>query len=175
MSHLLLVAAILVTSAACTTTARTCVEIPFSAEAEGALASAEGELNFTPYRPCASAGSFVVSSVILDVLPRGERERRITFIVSRRGEEAYQLSETRDLMPFSAIPAGTQHVQVTVGDVTARGFSGPSQDGYDFAYVRWRIDEVTYELSARIRPWLTEADVRRIVAEQMRAVLEAGG
>ena len=39
------------------------------------------------------------------------------------------------------------------------GFAGPAGTGDDIAYLRWRSDDVTYELHAALRPWLTEQDI----------------
>lgn len=69
------------------------------------------------------------------------------------------LSQTRALVPYTAIPRSTHRLQSSADGVTAAGFAGPSGSGTDIAYLRWRADGVTFELAATLGPWLTERDV----------------
>jgi hypothetical protein len=94
-------------------------------------------------------------------------QRRISFIVERSGERAYVLSETRVLVASTQIPQSTHRLRVTAGEVIAEGFAGPSGSGGEMAYLRWRIDDVTYELDATLGRALDEADVRRIAIALM--------
>lgn len=151
---------LLVSVLACGVAPRVCSDITLSSAAEQELAQARARLSFEPVRPCARAGVFTVSSVYVDVIPRDAREPRISFVVASRGQEAFVWSQTRDMVPFTAIPAGTHHLTLNVDEIVARGFAGPSGDGTDTAYIRWRSGAgVTYELAATLRPWLTESAV----------------
>lgn len=96
------------------------------------------------------------------MLPGSEPQPRIGFIVSRSGERTFILSETRAELPFTAIPQSTHRLNTTVSGVTASGFAGAAGTGEDIAYLRWRVGGVTYELSATLRPWLSERDVQTL-------------
>lgn len=151
---------LLIATFACESAPRVCSDIPLSPAAEQRLSQGQARLNFEPLRPCARAGTFSVSSVYVDVIPGEVPEPRVSFVVTSRGQEAFVWSQTRDTVPFTAIPAGTHHVTLTVDETVARGFAGPSGNGVDTAYIRWRSGGgITFELAATLRPWLTEADV----------------
>lgn len=129
-----------------------------------ALPSGAAQLDFVPQPPCTFDRAFIVTSVFTDVIPGSPPQPRINFVVSRQGQEAFVLSETPASVPFSAIPISTHRVRVTVENVVADGFAGPSGTGVDTAYLRWRTHDVTFELAATLRPWLTEGDVRSLAA-----------
>lgn len=170
LSRLMAVVLFAVMASSCESSPRVCTETPMAPAAEEDLATAVARLSFEPVRPCARSGGFTVSSVHVDVLPRGRGEPRISFIAAARGREAFVWSQTRDQVPFSAIPAGTHVVTVAVGETVARGFAGPSGTGADTAYVRWRDAEITYELSATLRPWFTERAFLDLAHGLMRLV-----
>lgn len=151
---------LIVATFACQSTPRACRDIELAPRAKEQLSQAEARVDFKTVRPCARAGVFTVSSVYVDVIPRDTHEPRVSFAVTSHGQEAFVWSETRDMVPFTAIPAGTHHLTLAVGDIVARGFAGPSGTGVDTAYIRWRSGGITYELAATLRPWLTEAEVR---------------
>jgi hypothetical protein len=131
------------------------------------MPAASTRLDFSPQRPCAFDVALSVTSVFVDTLPGSPPQPRINFVVTRGGEAAFVLSETRALVPFSAIPQGSRRIRVAAGRGVADGFAGPSGSGTDIAYLRWRLDDVTYELDATLRSWLTEADVRALAAGLM--------
>jgi hypothetical protein len=78
------------------------------------------------------------------------------------------LSQTRAGLRFSAIPQGTHRIQFATDGVIAEGFAGPTGTGVETAYLRWRTAEVTYELTATLGTWLSEADLRSIAAALIR-------
>ena len=101
------------------------------------------------------------------MLPADPPLPRINFIVERRGERAFILSQTRALLPFTQIPQGTHRLRVAAGDAVADGFAGPSGSGPEIAYLRWRTAGVTFELAADLHPWQTERDLQAVAAALM--------
>jgi hypothetical protein len=106
-------------------------------------------------------------------MPGDDAQPRVTFIVKRGGDVAFTLSETRARMPFTAIPQGTRRVTVEREDVLAEGFTGPSGSGSEISYLRWRIGEVTYELSATLEHWQTLADVQFVAGAMIERAVAA--
>jgi len=131
------------------------------------MPAASARLDFPPQRPCAFDVALSVSSVFVDMLPGSPPQPRINFVVTRDSEGAFVLSQTRAPALFSAIPQGSRRIRVNAGRGVADGFIGPSGSGVEIAYLRWRLDDVTYELDATLRSWLTEEDVRAIAAALM--------
>ena len=82
------------------------------------------------------------------VVPSGAPQPRVSFVAERRGERGFILSATPAEVPFSAIPQGTHRLVAGADAVTAAGFAGPSGSGEEIAYLRWRIDGISYELAA---------------------------
>jgi hypothetical protein len=101
------------------------------------------------------------------VLPGSPPEPRIHFVVSRDQQDAFVLSQTRAVVPFSAVPQGSERIRVTAGRGVAEGFVGPSGTGKDIVYLRWRLNDVTREFAATLGPSLTESEVRAIAAALM--------
>lgn len=159
---------------ACSGNAPVCREAQFTEAAAAAFPRASAPLDFVPQRPCAFNRAFIVTSVFTDMLPGTPPEPRINFVVSRQGEKAFLFSQTRAGMPFSAIPLSTHRIRVTVGSVVAEGFAGPSGTGVDTAYLRWRADEVTFELDATLGPGLSESALRVLAAGLMRPPAREG-
>jgi hypothetical protein len=87
-------------------------------------------------------------------------------MVTRDRQRAFLFSQTTARLPFTQIPQGTHRLSVLGAGIVADGFAGPAGTGDEIAYLRWRRDDVTFELSATLRPWLTEQDIRRL-AETM--------
>jgi hypothetical protein len=83
------------------------------------------------------------------------------------GQQAFVLSQTHAPVRFTAIPQGSQPLRVVAGQAIAEGFRGPSGSGSEIAYLRWRRDDVTYEIDAVLTSWLTEGDLRAIAAALM--------
>ena len=148
--------------AACGGGPATCSEVPLAASAESELAEAALTLDFEPRLPCAYRSGFSVRRVFTDVLPGDPPQPRLNFAIERGGDDAFILSETHALIPFSAIPQGAHRLRASGGSVTASGFAGPSGSGSDLAYLRWRSGGVTFELAATLNPWLTERGVQAI-------------
>lgn len=160
--------AVAVAAMACAGGAATCVEATLSRQATAALAVIAADLDFTPLLPCGYGPGFVVESVIVDTLPGAPPQRRVSFIVERSGRRSYVLSQTRVPVTSTQIPQGTHRLRVAAGDVIAQGFAGPTGSGGEMAYLRWRIDGITYELDATLGGALDEAEALRIV----RAVMQ---
>lgn len=145
-----------------------CSPLRLTASAEAALADAAASLGVAPQRPCAFRDAFEVAAVVTDTLPGTPPSSRVTFIVTRREERAFTFSATRAVVLFSAIPQGTHRLRIAAGRTVAEGFAGPSGTGMDSAYLRWRTDDITYELAATLHSWLTEADVRAIATAMLQ-------
>lgn len=160
----LLAAAAALLLAACSGSPATCSPIPLAVEAEEQQAAARAALTFEPVPPCSVRSDLEVVRVLEGSVPAQPPEPRISYIVDRRGERAFTLSETRAELPFRAIPPNTEHLRAGAGEVTAAGFAGTASGGDEIAYLRWRIDGVTYELAATLYPWLTPSDVQTIAA-----------
>ena len=144
-------------------------------DARAALEVVAAQIDFTPVLPCGDGRGFVVTSVIGGTLPGTPPQRRVSFIAERSGERAYVLSETRAPVTFTQIPQSTHRLRVAAGEVVAEGFAGPSGSGGETAYLRWRIDGVTYELDATLGRALKETDVRQIaMAFMLRASAQSG-
>lgn len=149
-------------TAGCSGTPATCSAIPLAADAERELANVAADLDFEPLPPCAFRSSFTVRRVFVDTLPGDPPEVRVSFVVTRAGDDVFILSETRAAQPFSAIPQGTHRVRAMALGVGATGFAGPSGSGAEIVYLRWRVAGVTFELAGTLSPWLTERDVQAI-------------
>lgn len=98
----------------------------------------------------------------MDTLPGEPPEVRVSFVVTRDGDDVFILSETRALQPFSAIPQGTHRLQAAALGVVATGFAGPSGSGTEIVYLRWRVEGVTFEFAGTLSPWLREREVQTI-------------
>lgn len=136
-------------------------------DARAALEVVAAQIDFTPVLPCGDGRGFVVTSVVGGTLPGTPPQRRVSFIAERSGERAYVLSETRAPVTFTQIPQSTHRLRVAAGEVVAEGFAGPSGSGGETAYLRWRIDGVTYELDATLGRALNEAEVQQIAIALM--------
>jgi len=142
--------------AACNgSTSLTCDALPLDDDRATQLRAASNAVDFEPQLPCSYRDDFEVTRVFDDSVGA---DPRINFLVSREGERIFIFSQTRGEVPFRAIPRSTHNIAITSGDVTAAGFAGPSQAGDDLAYLRWRVDGITYELAATLTPWFDEAD-----------------
>jgi hypothetical protein len=146
-----------------------CTDAPLSDDAATALRAAAAQLDFVPRLPCTFDRAFAITSVFIDSLPGSPPQPRVHFVVTRRGERAFLLSETRASIPFSAIPLGSHWIRVSEGGVDVVGFAGPSGSGGDTAYLRWRTADVTFELAANLQPWLSEHDVQALATGLLRA------
>ena len=142
----------------------TCSAVPVTQAAQSQLAAAREQIDFALIEPCTFGARLRVERVFVDTLPGEPVEPRVTFIVESNGERAFIFSETRAMLPFSAIPQGTQRLTVRRAGVTARGFAGPSGDGGEISYQRWRIGGVTFELFAALESWQTLRDVELLAA-----------
>jgi hypothetical protein len=167
MRRLAAVAALIAAIACTGGSPSVCRLIDLSAKAAAAMPGASARLDFPPLRPCAFDVALSASSVFIDMLPGSPPQPRINFVVTRDAETAFVLSQTRALVPFSAVPQGSRRIRVNAGRGVAEGFAGPSGSGVEIAYLRWRLDGVTYELDATLRSWLTEEDVRAIAGALM--------
>jgi len=154
-----------------------CSAIRFAEAADADLHESAATLDFEPLPPCAFRSGFEVVRVFVAMLPGSQSQPRISFIVSRNGERAFILSETRAEVPFTAIPQSTHRLTTSVSGVTASGFAGPAGTGEDIAYLRWRVGGVTYELSATLRPGFTEHDVQKLAGAliELHAATATGG
>ncbi len=168
-------AAVVTLLAACGGGPAECRVIPFAADARAQARSARDALSFEPVAPCSTRSDLEVVRVLAGNTATLPAEPRITYIVERRGDRAFTLAATRAELPFSAIPRNTEHLRAGAGEVTAAGFAGTATGGDEIAYLRWRIDGVTYELAATLHPWLTPSDVQTIAAVMIeRTVLDQG-
>ncbi|MCC6238096.1 MAG: hypothetical protein IT299_11065 [Dehalococcoidia bacterium] len=140
----------------------TCSPVPLAADAERELPSVAEEVDFDLLPPCAFRSGFTVRRVFTDTLPGEPSWPRANFVVTRSGNEAFILSETRALQPFSAIPQSTHRLEAKADGVLAAGFAGPSGSGSDLAYLRWRVEGLTFELAGTLSPSLTERDIQAI-------------
>ena len=152
-----------------------CVPVEFTSDASAELPAARDALTFEPVLPCALRTDFEVTSVLASTAAALPPEARISFVVDRRAERAFVLSETRAELPFTAIPRNTHQFRARSGDLVAAGFAGPSTSGEEIAYLRWRAGGVTYELAATLATWLREEDVQAIAAALMAASADKGG
>ena len=152
---------------ACSGSTAACVDVVLTPEARAALHVESGQIDFVPVLPCGTGRGFIVSVVVSDVLSGAPPLRRLSFVVERNGERSYILSETRAAVTSTQIPQGTRRLSVSVGAVSAEGFTGSSGSGGEMAYLRWRTDGVTYELDASLGRALDEADVRQIARALM--------
>ncbi len=157
-------------TAACGGQPTICASLRFSEAATDQYAETRETLEFSPTLPCSFRSDIEVVRVLGSVVPAGSPQPQISFVAERRGERGFIFSATRAEVPFTDIPQGTHWLRIASGEVIASGFSGPSGGGEEIAYLRWRIDGVTYELAATLRPWLTEDDIRLIA----RALMSGG-
>ncbi len=155
-------------AAACAGEPAACETLSLAPSVASELAEAGATLDFEPIAPCTYRSGFTVRRVFTDMLPGEPPQPRLNFAVERGGEDAFLLSQTRALVPFSAIPQGTHRLRASAAGVTASGFAGPSGSGVDLAYLRWRMSGVTFELAATLRPWLAERDVQAIAEALIR-------
>lgn len=161
-------AALLTIGVACASTPATCEDVALTREAQEALDIATSQIDFMPERPCSYGRGFVVTSVTVDRLPGVRPQARLSFIVQySTGERGYVFSQTRAPVTSTQIPQSTHRVWVSSGAIVAEGFSGPTGSGVDATYLRWRTNEVTYELDATLGRRLTDAEVQRIAAALM--------
>jgi hypothetical protein len=100
--------------------------------------------------------------VLVNIVPAGDPQPRLSFVAQRRGERAFTFSITAADLPFTAIPQGTHRLRTTAAGVVASGFAGPSGGGDQIAYLRWQLLGLTYELDATLAPWLSEVDLTAI-------------
>lgn len=143
--------------------ARTCGPIPLSPDAATAMPEMRDGTGLPLVAPWTCDSRLRVDRVFEDAIPeQGELKPRVNFMVSRDGEQAFIFSRTPALLPFTRIPQSAHRLQASAAGITADGFAGPAGTGQEIAYLRWRRDEVTFELSATLRPWLTEQDVRML-------------
>lgn len=147
---------------ACGRQPSTCEPLTFSPLATAQYAEIRTTLEFAPTLPCSFRSDIEVVRVFDSVVPSGSPQQRLSFVAERRGTRGFVLSATPAEVPFTAIPQGTHRLRTVRADVTAAGFAGPSGGGEEIAYLRWRIEGVTYELAATLQPWLTEDDVQAI-------------
>ena len=137
------------------------------------LRVASRAVDFEPLVPCAFGSGFEVTAVFSDLVPEGPPKPRVNFVVTREGQPGYILSQTRADVPFTAIPQSTHRIEASFGDVTGSGFAGPAGTGEDIAYLRWRVNGVTFELAATLHPWLTERDTQAIASSLIEASVMA--
>ncbi len=139
---------------------RQCDPIELAPAAAASLASIEqGGLSPLAW-PASCDGRLRVTQVFADALPEpGGQVQRLNVVVDRNGERGYVFSQTAAVLAFTRIPPQTHRVEASADGVTVSGFAGPAGTGDDIAYLRWRSDDVTYELHAALRPWLTEQDI----------------
>ncbi len=147
---------------ACGGAPASCRELPLTIAAATEEREAVARVDFAPQRPCAFVSGLRVRTVTVDVLPEGAGLPRLSYIVEGPGGASFSFSRTRAELPFRAIPQGSRHVRVAAAGATAEGFVGPSGTGVEFAYLRWRRDGVTAELTGTLRGRLTLAELERI-------------
>lgn len=152
---------------ACSGAPASCADIPMEEAVAAEQRTAASGLDFSPLAPCSSDGSLRVERVFVDTLPADPPLPRINFIVERRGERAFILSQRRAPLPFTQIPQGAHRLRVTAANAVADGFAGPSGSGPELAYLRWRTAGITFELAADLHPWQTERDVQATAAALM--------
>jgi len=157
-----------VISAACSGGSRDCTPISLAAAVEPQLSEARALLDFDPIPPCRFRDGITVRRVFVDRLPGDPPIPRINFSVARGDERVLTLSETRAPLPFRAIPQGTHALRVPTDGLVASGFAGPSGNGDELAYLRWRSGGITYELAGTLGVWLTESDMRALAQALMR-------
>ena len=163
MSRLLLASTLVWLLVAACAGGRPCGELSLSPAAATALADIRGTAGLPLVLPWACDSRLLVTAVFEDTIPeRGMLLPRVNFVVSRDGERGFLFSQTRALLPFSQIPQSTHRLRASAAGVSADGFAGPAGTGEDIAYLRWRSGGVTFELSATLRPWLSESDVRTL-------------
>ena len=127
------------------------------------MAEIEGGNGFALVAPWSCDSRLRVDGVFEDAIPeQGELKPRVNFVVGRDGGRAFILSQTPALLPFTRIPQSAHRLRASAAGIEADGFAGPAGTGEEIAYLRWRRDGVTFELSATLRSWLTEQDVREL-------------
>lgn len=162
------IALLMLVVGACSSGPAPCIDAAPTREARAALDSLAARIDFVPVLPCGFGEGLVVATVVIDALPGATPQLRVSFIVKHStGGRAYVFSQTRALITSSQIPQSTHRVRVSSGATTAEGFSGATGSGGESTYLRWRINEVTYELDATLGRLLTEAEVRDIAAALM--------
>lgn len=148
----------------------TCQEIRFSPQARRDFVKLDEEGPSAWVPPCAFDPALEVTSVFVDMLPSARPQPRMNFVVTRSGEPAFTFSQTTAEAPFTQIPQGTHRLRTQTGSTVAEGFAGPSGNGPDIAYVRWRVEPLTFEVLATVSPRQTEGDIVQLV----RGLMEGG-
>jgi hypothetical protein len=162
----LLVATLMI---ACNTQSATCDELPLTPDTTEQLDTASTAVGFSPQLPCAYRNDLEVTRIFDDSIGSTPR---INSQIERRDERIFIFSQTRGEVPFHSIPRSTHNIAVAAttaaGDsVTASGFAGPPAavgGGAGGAYLRWRINGITYELAAILTLWFDESDVLQTAA-----------
>lgn len=149
-----------------------CREVRFSAQAEQDFIELSATMPSQWAPPCAFDSGLEITDVFVDMLPGVRPQTRMTFVVTRSGSTAFTFSQTTAEVPFSAIPQGTHRLRVQSGSALAEGFAGPSGTGSNIAYLRWRDDPFTFELSAVLSTWQTENSIVRLVRGMMDGVTQ---
>ena len=148
-----------------------CRVLPLTAEQQQEWQQLSATLDFLPQRACGLDG-MRVARLFVDTVPGGDAfEPRFNQVVEHRGARAFVFGQSRAMLAFAAIPEGTRWVQLddVDADPGIRGFVGPSGSGGDIAYLRWRREGLSSELSASLSPSFTYADLLRL-ARAMAAV-----
>jgi hypothetical protein len=149
-----------------------CRDLGFSATAQRDFAelSRTTPSHWTP--PCAFDSALEITGVFVDMLPGAQAQPRMSFVVTRSGTPAFIFSQTTAEIPFSAIPQGTHRLRVQAGSILAEGFAGPSGTGSDTAYLRWRDESFTFELSAVLSAWQRESNIVSLARGLMKRLEE---
>jgi hypothetical protein len=147
---------------------RECTPLPLTPAAAEEYRELGANLPFDPILPCSHRSDVEVVRVLLNIVPAGDPQPRLSFVAQRRGERAFTFSITAADLPFTAIPQGTHRLRTTAAGVVASGFAGSSGGGDQIAYLRWQLLGLTYELDATLAPWLSETNLTAIA----RALIE---
>lgn len=150
-----------------------CRVLPLSAEQEQEWQRLSATLDFVPRRACGRDG-MRVARLFVDTVPGGEGFKpRFNQVVEYRGSRAFVFGQSHAMLAFAAIPEGTRWIRPDElgAEADIRGFVGPSGSGGDIAYLRWRREGVSSELSASLGPSFTYADLLRLA----RAMAAADG
>lgn len=147
-----------------------CREVRFSAQAEQDFIELSGATPLQWAVPCAFDSALEITGVFVDMLPGAQPQPRMSFVVTRSGTPAFIFSQTTAEMPFSAIPQGTHRLRVQAGSILADGFAGPSGTGSDIAYLRWREEPFTFELSAELNARQTEGNIVSLARGLMESI-----
>ena len=144
-------------AAACSGDSTRCAPLAVPEELTAQFADAVRQIDWEPEPPCTLRPGFAIAGITVD---RSDREPRLNFFVSHRGDRSFSFSQTRSELPFRAIPQGTHRINVGEGGpVLGSGFAGPSGGGESIGYLRWRSGGITFELAATFSPSLGEAEM----------------